>query len=250
MNEINRDPSPILEDFTPRRDVMRSAVAAGMAFLAAIGVVDVAATKKNHGGGSNHGGQPGRQKERNQQQRQRQRRRFDSSPDLGGQRKKKGKPPPSVIAGPTGPVGPVGGGGGSIGPTGPTGPAGQGVANTGPTGPQGAQGAMGPMGATGPAGGSASSLVIAGSTSGPLGWNLGDITTSTASCPGGPGTLLGCSFALSSGEISSFQNTAADVLPEPVGGPGHTCTARLYRTATLSPGPIPAFIIANAICRS
>ena len=175
MDEIHRDsPVPVLGHFTVRRNAMRSIAAAGMTFFAALGLVDAAAAKHNNGD-SNHAGQARYQKERKQQQRQRQRQRSDPNPDLGGQRKKKGQPPPNVITGPTGPTGPAGGGGSTN--------------LTGPTGPVGEQGPAGARGATGPAGPVVGSKVVSGPISGLLGWNVADTTSSSVSCPGGPGII-------------------------------------------------------------
>jgi hypothetical protein len=94
-------------------------------------------------------------------------------------------------------------------------------------------------------------MVVQGAVSAQLGWNAGDTTTSTATCPGGPGTLLGCGYQIV-GVISAFQETVPDVNPSPQGGANtaRECLARLFRTASLTPAPNGVSIVAKAICRS
>jgi hypothetical protein len=105
-------PMKAIAEPSGRRAALRSLSAAGMALLAAFGLVDAADAKKKH-----HRGK---------------------GPRAEG---KRGKPGPT---GPTGPTGPASGGtgAGSTGPTGPTGP-------TGTKGSTGATGATGPGGASG-----------------------------------------------------------------------------------------------------
>jgi hypothetical protein len=114
-----------------RRDALRTVGAAGMALLAALGLVQGSPAKKNRR-------RDGKSNKKNQTQAERK----------GGG---KGKPGPT---GPTGPTGPAGGGTGAgttgaTGPTGPTGPAGAASQVTGPTGPKGAIGTAGPAGLSG-----------------------------------------------------------------------------------------------------
>jgi hypothetical protein len=101
-----------IAEMSGRRDALRSLSAAGMAMLAALGLVSAGGAKKKH--------------------------HRNNGPQAEG---KKGKRGPT---GPTGPTGPAGGGtgAGSTGPTGPTGP-------TGAAGSTGATGATGPVGTSG-----------------------------------------------------------------------------------------------------
>jgi hypothetical protein len=139
MDEIDRDyPLPLSSPLTVRREALRSVSAAGLALLAALGLVDAgeANQKRKHAHKQQH-----RQK---------------GSDHRHGQKGQRG------AIGPTGPTGPAGGGtGGETGPTGPTGPhgatgdtgpegpAGTGSQVTGPTGPTGARGETGPQGEPG-----------------------------------------------------------------------------------------------------
>jgi hypothetical protein len=191
MDESRFDQSlKTLVSATGRRNAVRSLGAAGLAFLAALGLADAAAAERTRNGDRGDRGKGGGTNRNRNRNKNRGRHANNSQPqgpkevlsvgptgpnengdpgddtpvgsqNLDGnvQARKKGKGKRKRgPTGPTGPTGPAGGGSGSQGATGPT----------GPSGPPGDNGDTGPTGATGAAGTSGSAfatVAAAGTTS-------------------------------------------------------------------------------------
>lgn len=141
MDETRFDESvKDLVSATDRRDALRSLGAAGMAFMAALGL-NGAAAKKHNGGGSKRG--KGRQTKN--QRKNRNQADLEQAPAASPNGAVQAEKEDNKV-GPTGPPGPTGATGansnvpGPTGPTGPAGPTGATSTVTGPTGPQGATG--------------------------------------------------------------------------------------------------------------
>lgn len=151
--------------------------------------------------------------------------------------------------GPTGPAGPEG----PAGATGPEGPQGiQGLTGatgaTGPEGPAGPQGPAGPEGPQGPAGADgvdgaalSTTTVLSTAVTVPLYEQPGWFTTATATCPDGPGTVLGGGFLTEGPDEGTYVQVTRS---HPTGdGSGWSTSGWLGHA-----GGVPSTLQAYAIC--